>query len=185
MQTRRPVLGMEMPSLSFQFDGQLVNVDAFRAEGKNRGRRVPQDKKARNRIYPLHQFQGGTPGSLRQPQEPLFPEVIQHGPAGSDGPAGPGSAQSRRCIDPAGPIGIDEELVPAKLAAPVQHRGNTFRHIAVFMNIHRHGLDAGQSKVKGRNLLIQLPEEGQHVPAQAGIHVEPEVPLRHQGADLG
>ena len=54
-----------------------------------------------------------------------------------------------------------------------RRRGTRLVRHAEFVRVHAHAAHAGHRKVKGRHRMAQLPREGQHETAQAGIHVAP------------
>ena len=53
-----------------------------------------------------------------------------------------------------------------------RHGTRLVRH-AKLVRVHAHAAHAGHRKVEGRHCMAQLPCEGQHETAQAGIHVAP------------
>ena len=107
-------------------------------------------------------------------------ELHHGGPGGGDQTAGARALHARRGVLPAAPVGQVEVLrVAQRLGAEAEHR-RALEGVPVLVGVGRHGGDAGDRVVERRDVVAQLPAEGQDEPAEAGVDVEADAALERQ-----
>ncbi len=112
-------------------------------------------------------------------------DVHEGRPGRGDGPGGPGPGHGRRGVEPAQPVGGDEELHAGQLVRPVEDHRDALRRIAVLVHVGRHGRYPGQTEVERLVHAAELGQEGKEEAAHARVDVAQDAAVQRQRGDVG
>ncbi len=181
------LLAVDMPAFCGHLVGDCKDID-FWVCGvvcKDTHLRVPKDTESRDRVDTVFERRDDIHDLLCVCHVTSFADRVEGGPGGCDWTSRACPCEARRGVDAARPIRLYKELMFEIVHTSIQDHRSAFRSVSVFVDVGRDRGYAGHAKVKGRDRVAELLDEGEQKAAEATVDVKGEFLFQRERTKFG